>query len=60
MEVVTLTEFGRLWAEANQEFSVVARVALQGYDSGWPTAHVESAIATCNRQGADLAGLPAD
>jgi hypothetical protein len=34
------------------EGSMVARVALQGYDGSWPIAHVETAIKTCNEFGA--------
>ena len=59
MNVETLTEFGIIWAEANAPESMVARVALAGYSSGWPTSHVETAIRSCNQNGAETAGCDA-
>jgi len=52
-----LTEFGRLWAEAMAKdfYSPVARLALIGYESGWPDNFVHVAIAECNRKGAETA-----
>lgn len=46
-----LTEFGQLFAEANAEQSIVARVALGGYDTSWPASHVHAAIEACNAKG---------
>jgi hypothetical protein len=44
----TLTDDGRAWAEANG--GMVASVALQGYESSWPTTFIDTAITTCNEQ----------
>ena len=50
-----LSEFGRLFAEANASESIVARIALQGYAAEWPDQHVHTAIEACNAKGADNA-----
>jgi hypothetical protein len=48
---VTLTDAGRVYAESVRETSIVARVALAGYASGWPQSHVQTAIEACNSKG---------
>jgi len=48
-----LTDEGRQWAEAHFQ-NIVARVALRGEVSGWPSAHVDSAIKVANEAGAAL------
>jgi hypothetical protein len=50
MKRIELTPKGRQWAE-QMTSELVPRVALQGYDQGWPDAHVITAITICNQGG---------
>lgn len=53
-----LTDEGRAWAEAHAHESIVARVALAGYDSGWPSEYVDTATKVANA-GGDAPGIGA-
>ena len=47
---IELTTAGQAWAEANANDSMVANVALQGYDdTTWPEHFTTTAIEACNR-----------
>lgn len=48
-----LTDAGRRVAEERAEVDIVALVALYGSQSGWPDAHVATAIKVMNELGAD-------
>jgi hypothetical protein len=45
---VILTDDGKKWATEREGENIVATVALTGYGSTWPAAHVDAAIAACN------------
>jgi len=51
MTRATLTAEAIAWIAQHTD-SLVARVALMGYDQGWPTAHVTTAIHACNKAAA--------
>lgn len=48
----TLTTEGRKYAERTAAESIVARVALRGYDGEWPEEFVTAGINACNEKGA--------
>lgn len=50
---LVLTTEGREYAEKAATESMVARVALRGYDGEWPVPYVETAIRACNEKGAE-------
>lgn len=57
-ERAQLTEQGFNFAASVAEDSIVARVALNGYEprdssGSWPDSHVTAAIETCNAKGAN-------
>lgn len=49
-----LTEMGRRWAQLKYDDSILARVALAGYDSDWPEGHVRLSTKICNEQGENM------
>jgi hypothetical protein len=54
----TLTAAGRAFAEREYPRSLVARLALRGYeDTDWPDTHVRAAVEACNAKGADTPPL---
>lgn len=55
MERAELTTQGFEFAASTAEDSIVARVALNGYEprGTWPEQHVTAAIEACNAKGAD-------
>ena len=46
----TLTTAGRRWAVRNQPTSALARVALNGADTGWPVALINAAVQIANHE----------
>ena len=49
-----LTTEGRAYALASADDSILARVALAGYDTDWPVPHIVTAIEICNAKGEDV------
>lgn len=54
---ITLTAAGRRWARENSLVSMVANVALHGWETKWPTNHVLAAIQVANENGEKKASV---
>ena len=56
MGQVALTDGGRAFALANQDHSIVAKVALEGKQTGWPEHFVEAGINAMNAKAENVEG----